>query len=158
MLNWYIQQGPERPIYMVQREPLVRASTAYPRAAMEAAFGPGRFGCQLDYMAALALAEEFDHWILYGIGQPYVADPYGAAAEQWVRLHRTFLWWLRLARARDVQLTWAGPNMFRPDIRGGDAPPETPLIAAYGYDMGSDLDAAMAEQRGGFAWSDVTPA
>lgn len=146
VLNWYALQGPERPIYMVERHPLIRASVPYPREAMEAQFGAGRFGCQLDYMAALALSEGFDRWILYGVGQPYVADPYGAKAEKWFRLHCTFLWWLRLARERGVEIVFDGPNMFHPDLRGSEEPPEEPLPHAYGYDAPVKADQYHAAQ------------
>lgn len=136
VLAWYMKQGPERPIYMVDREPTIPASVAYPIAAMEAQFGTGYFGCQLDYMAALALSEGFDRWILYGIGQPYVQDRQAARAQTWFRFHRTFLHWLRLALDRGVEIVLDGPNMFTADVIRDPAHVIEPHLGRYGYDMG----------------------
>lgn len=140
VLAWYMKQGRERPIYMCQVEPEIMGSVAYPKAAMEAEFGVGRFGCQLDYMAALALHEGFDTFVLYGIGAPYINDPFSESATKWFHFHRTFLWWLRLARERGVDIVFDGPNMFRPEIRGDDPPPEAPMAGSYGFDMGVSLN------------------
>lgn len=147
---WYTRQGTERPIYLVEPHPDIRGSVAYPRAEMEAAFGRGRFGCQLDYLAALALAEGFNRWILYGIGQPYVADPASSKATKWLRAHRSFLWWLRLARARGVAIVFDGPSMFTADLFGEMPPSDDPMTGAYGYDMESDFEHYQTIQREGF--------
>jgi hypothetical protein len=137
---WYTRQGNERPIYMVETHPEIMGSVAYPRAEMEAQFGAGHFGCQLDYMGALALHEGFDRWILYGIGQPYVTDPHTSKAGKWLQFHRSFLWWMRLARDRGVEIVFDGPNMFTPELFGNEPPRELPMSGAYGYDMQSDFE------------------
>lgn len=126
VLAWYMKQGPERPIYLCQHEPSIPGSVAYPIAAVEAAFpeGIGRFGCQVDYMIALALLEGVTRIILYGVGQPYVADPNGEKARKWFKFHGTALWWIGFAQARGVEIVYDGPNMLRPHE------------GRYGYDMG----------------------
>lgn len=154
VLEWYAKQGPERPIYLAVQDPIVSASVAYPRDQVKATIpdSGGRFGCQLDYMAALALMEGFDRWILYGVGQPYVAEPQSKRAETWLRKHGTFLWWLQTAHARGVEIVYDGPNLFHPDVFGALDPPR-PLDGDYGYDMQSDQDFAQinATRREGFA-------
>src|SRR5574341_996659 len=77
VLNWYYRQGSERPIYMTQRYPNILASRAYPIERMTEQFGLGYFRCQLDYMAAMALDEGFDRWILYGKAINYIAKRAG---------------------------------------------------------------------------------
>jgi hypothetical protein len=148
---WYTRQGNERPIYLVETHPEIMGSVAYPKAAMEAEFGAGRFGCQLDYMAALALSEGFDRWILYGMGQPYVSDPGSSKARKWLTAHYSFLWWMRLARQRGVEIVFDGPNMFTPELYGNEPPREQPMSGAYGYDMQSDFEHYTRVQREGFA-------
>lgn len=139
VLAWYHRQGSERPIYLTQRYPQIIGSRAYPIDAMSEAFGTGYFGCQLDYMGALALHEGFDHWILYGVGQPYVSDRTGQKAQHWWKHHGTFLYWLRLAQSRGVTITLdtAESNMFTHDVIADTEryPTPAPLTSRYGYDM-----------------------
>jgi hypothetical protein len=151
VFGWYTRQGNERPIYMCETHPSIMGSVAYPRAEMEALFGAGRFGCQLDFMAALALAEGFGRWILYGVGQPYVAEPESSKAAKWLKAHRSFLWWMRLARSRGVEIVFDGPNMFTPELFGNEPVREEPMAGAYGYDMRSDFEHYTQVQREGFA-------
>lgn len=148
---WYCRQGNERPIYMCETHPEIMGSVAYPRAQMEAEFGAGHFGCQLDYMAALALHEGFDRWILYGVGQLYVNDPHSSKAAKWRRFHSSFLWWLREARRRGVEIVFDGPNMFTPELFGNDPVRDEPMTGAYGYDMHSDFEHYNTVQREGVA-------
>lgn len=135
---WYQRQGPERPIYLAEpaHVPEVRASVPYPRAAMEAEFGAGHFGCQMDFMVALALHEQFERIIFYGAGWPYVSDPTSKAAQKWYRLHKTVLWWIHQAHDRNVEIVLDGPSMLAADLHGNDPPPEDLLPGAYGYEMG----------------------
>lgn len=151
VLNWYYQQGRERPIYLCDTHPAVMGSVAYPLAAVKAAIpeSAGRFGCQLDYMAALAEMEGFDRWILYGVGQPYVDEPHGRRAARWFEKHQSFLWWLHRARARGVEVVYDGPNMFHPDVRG-EAPPPEPYTGDYGYDMQTDFEHFTQVQAEGY--------
>lgn len=125
ILEWYGRQGRERPIYMTQTHPGIIGSVPYPLAAMKAAFpkSVGRYGCQLDYMMALALSEGFERIIFYGCGQPYVSEPNSPAARKWWARHGSMLWWMGLAEARGVELLYDGPCINRPF--DGD----------YGYDM-----------------------
>lgn len=140
VLAWYHKQGSERPIYLTTRHPSIIGSQAYPIERITAQFGAEYFGCQLDYMGALALDEGFTHWILYGIGQPYTADRTGDRARHWFKHHGTFLYWLRLAKARGVEFIFDTPasNMFTAgmieDEERYPTPPPSPL--RYGYDMG----------------------
>lgn len=60
VLDWYLKQGSERPIYFTKRYLNIIASQAYPIHTITAQFGAHYFGCQLDYMGALALHEGFD--------------------------------------------------------------------------------------------------
>jgi hypothetical protein len=124
ILGWYEKQGPERPIYFTDHIPSVRASTVYPLAEMKARFGGGRFGCQLDYMMALALSEGFERIIFYGNGAPYVDDPSSDKARKYITRHCSVLYWIGRAEATGVEVVFDGPSMFRPF--DGD----------YGYDMG----------------------
>lgn len=140
VLNWYYKQGSERPIYFTEQYPNILASRAYPIERITAQFGADRFGCQLDYMAALALEEGFDRWILYGIGQPYCRDRTSDAARKWWSFHGSFLYWLRLANKRGVEILFDTPasNLITPEMLLDEAtyptPPPNPL--RYGYDMG----------------------
>ena len=127
VLAWYEKQGPERPIYTADRIPSVRASVAYPREAMVAQFGAGRFGCQLDYMMALALSEGFSRIIFSGVGAPYVTATTEAEIAQrrkWWERHASVLYWMGRAEDRGVELVYDGPCMNRP------------FDGQYGYDMG----------------------
>lgn len=140
VLSWYYKQGSERPIYFTQQYRDILASRAYPIERMTEQFGAHYFGCQLDYMGALALDEGFDRWILYGIGQPYVTDRDGERARRWFKHHGTFLYWLRLATARGVEIVLDTPasNMFTLEMIADEAryPTPAPLTQRYGYDMG----------------------
>ena len=124
ILDWYAKQGPERPIYFAHHLPSVRASTLYPIEAIEARFGTGRFGCQLDYMLALALYEGFQRIIFYGCGQPYVAAPESDQAKHWLFHHHTIWYWMGRAEASGVELIFDGPCM------------NAPRTTRYGYEMG----------------------
>lgn len=140
VLAWYHKQGSERPIYMTRRYPTIIGSCAYPIERMTETFGLGYFGCQLDYMGALALEEGFETWILYGIGQPYAADRTSKRAQHWFAHHGTFLYWLRLATARGVEIVFDRPetNMLTAAMIADEAQYPTPAICPlrYGYDMG----------------------
>jgi hypothetical protein len=139
VLAWYYKQGSERPIYFTQKYRDILASQAYPIERMTEKFGANYFGCQLDYMGALALEEGFERWILYGIGQPYVKERGGARADHWFKHHGTFLYWLRLARKQGVEIVLDTPesNMFSLDMIADDVtwPTPAPLATRYGYDM-----------------------
>jgi hypothetical protein len=139
VLAWYLKQGRERPIYFTHRYQEIPASRAYPIRRITERFGLGYFGCQLDYMGALALDEGFDRWILYGIGQPYTADRTSARARHWLAHHGTFLYWLRLARARGVEIVLDTPasNLFTAELIDDPErmPTPPPLATRYGYDM-----------------------
>ncbi len=144
VLAWYHKQGSERPIYMTTHYPQILASRAYPIERITETFGTGYFGCQLDYMAALALEEGFDRWILYGIGQPYCHDRTSDAAEKWWHFHGTFLYWLRLANKRGVEILFDTPasNLITPDMILDEAhyPTPPPNPRRYGYDMGAEFE------------------
>lgn len=142
VLAWYMRQGRERPIYLTEMHPDIIGSVAYPIDEMEAQFGTGRFGCQLDYMGALALSEGFDRWILYGVGQPYVTEPTSERARKWFKFHRTFLYWLRLALDRGVEIVLDGPNMFTRDVIMDESIVIEPHVGRYGYNMGVTADQA----------------
>lgn len=139
VLAWYYKQGSERPIYFTEQYPDIIASRAYPIERMTEQFGLGHFGCQLDYMAAMALDEGFDRWILYGIGQPYCHDRTSEKAMKWFQHHSTFLYWLRLANTRGVEIVFdtRASNLLTPEMILDEAryptPPPNPL--RYGYDM-----------------------
>lgn len=124
ILFWYQKQGPERPIYFAEPVPSVRACRVFPVAELEAEFGTGRFGCQLDYMMALALHEKFERIIFYGTGQPYCANPETKEARKWWSKHATVLHWMGRAEERGVELVYDGPCM------------NAPLQRRYGLEMG----------------------
>lgn len=157
VLAWYHKQGSERPIYLIDHVPQIIGSRAYPIDHITATCGAGYFGCQLDYMAALALDEGFDTWILYGIGQPYVANRTGPRAQHWYKHHATFLYWLRKATADGVRIIYDTPasNMITPamiaDVETYPNPRPSPL--RYGYDMGVEhiRDAQTADYPFGLA-------
>lgn len=155
VLAWYHKQGSERPIYMIERYPSVLASRAYPITRMAEQFGAGYFGCQLDYMAAMAMDEGFDRWILYGIGQPYCQDREGEGAKKWWAHHRTFLYWLRKANAAGVELIFdtRESNLMTPEMIFDTEryPTPEPLTWRYGYDMGVEQRDIRAEQRAEYA-------
>lgn len=146
VLDWYMRQGSERPIYLTERHPDIIGSVAYPIDAIETALdAKGRFGCQLDYMAALALHEQFDVWILYGIGQPYAKDREGKHAHHYFTHHGQFpFYWLRRAIKAGVTLVFDTPesNLITMDmIRDEEKYPTPPLREGrYGYDMHEGID------------------
>lgn len=151
VLAWYTRQGNERPIYMVETHPEIIGSVPYPVEAMTEAFPEGRWGCQLDYMAAMALHEGFDHWVLDGIGAPYVREPDSKRAQTWMRLHGTFLYWLRLALNAGVTLEPNGPNIFTRDVLFDTEkyPTPPPHEGRYGYDMNVSVDQYLHVQSEG---------
>lgn len=140
VLAWYYKQGSERPIYFTERDPNIIGSRTYPIDRITQTFGTGYFGCQHDYLGALALEEGFDRWILYGVGQPYAKDRTSERARHWYRHHCSFLYWLRLATARGVEIIFDTPdsNMISAEMIADEdqypTPPPSPL--RYGYDMG----------------------
>lgn len=144
VLAWYYKQGSERPIYLTEREPNIIGSKAYPIERMTEKFGLGYFGCQLDYMVAMALDEGFERLILYGIGEPYTNDREGKKAKHWMRHHGTFLCWLRKAIAEGVDVVFDTPESnivtyeMIADKETWPAPPPQPL--RYGYDMSVDSE------------------
>ena len=144
VLAWYLKQGSERPIYLTRRVPEIIGSREYPIDRLTEKFPEGvkYLGCQLDYMGMLALDEEFERWILYGVGQPYTEDRAGARAKHWFKHHGTFLYWLRLAKSRGVDIVLDTPesNMFTHEMIADEAnwPTPPPNPARYGYDMGVD--------------------
>ena len=144
VLAWYHKQGSERPIYLTEREPNILGSQAYPIDRMTAKFGLGHFGCQLDYMAAMALDEGFERWFLYGIGQPYTDDREGPRAKHWLKHHGTFLYWLRLATAQGVDIVLDTPesNIITPEMIADEEkwPTPAPYPMRYGYDMSVDSE------------------
>jgi hypothetical protein len=149
VLAWYHKQGSERPIYMTTRYPQIIGSRAYPIEAITEQFGANYFGCQLDYMGALALQEGFGRWILYGIGQPYCTDRTGERAQKWFHYHSTFLYWLRLANAKGVEIIFdtRESNLLTPEmlLDPTQYPTPAPLTYRYGYDMGVERDRVVAE-------------
>lgn len=155
VLDWYHKQGSERPIYFTTHYPQILASRAYPIERITAQFGASYFGCQLDYMGALALEEGFDRWILYGIGQPYVQDRQGQKARHWLAHHGTFLYWLRLAQARGVEIVLDTPasNMFSLEMIADTEtyPTPAPLTSRYGYDMSVPYQAIEAQRGAEYA-------
>jgi hypothetical protein len=106
-------------------------------------------------MAALALSEGFDRWILYGIGQPYVTDRTGPQAAKWYHYHSTFLHWLRLANARGVEILFDTPasNLITPAmvLDRDQYPTPAPNPLRYGYDMG--IERTAAAQVDGYAYA-----
>jgi len=142
VLSWYMRQGNERPIYLTETHPDIMGSVAYPVDEMVAEFGSGRFGCQLDYLGALALHEGFDRWILYGLGQPYVSEPHSKRAAKHYKFHKTFLYWLRLALDRGVEIVFDGPNMFNREVilDTEHYPTPAPHVGRYGYDMSVSIE------------------
>lgn len=144
VLAWYHKQGSERPIYMTERERDIIGSVSYPIERMTEKFGLGYFGCQLDYMAALALDEGFERWFLYGIGNPYVDDRDGKAAKHWMRHHGTFLYWLRKAKAEGVDIVLDTPesNLVSHEMIDDEEKWPTPAAQPlrYGYDMSVDSE------------------
>jgi hypothetical protein len=149
---WYTRQGNERPILLgARRTPRLWAASRIPERRWKPNFGAGRFGCQLDYMAALALSEGFDRWILYGMGQPYVSDP-GLIQGAQVAQGALFVSLVDApGAAAGVEIVFDGPNMFTPELYGNEPPREQPMTGAYGYDMRSDFEHYTRVQREGFA-------
>lgn len=158
VLDWYLKQGSERPIYMIQQYRQIIGSRAYPIDHMTATFGAGYFGCQLDYMAALALDEGFDTWILYGIGQPYAADRTSPQAQHWLKHHGTFLYWLRQAKASGVEIIFDTPasNMITAEMIADEEqyPTPAPNPLRYGYDMGLASEYGRSGQSAEYAFAE----
>lgn len=79
-------------------------------------------------------------------------DRTGEYARRWFKHHGTFLYWLRLAQARGVEIVLDTPasNMFTLDVIADEeqypTPPPSPL--RYGYDMSAEL--STAAQHEGF--------
>ena len=141
--------------YLTKQVRQIIGSQAYPIERITAAFGSEYFGCQLDYMGALALDEGFDTWILYGVGQPYVKDRVGKLAQHWYAHHCTFLYWLRLAVARGVEIVLDTPdsNMITLEMIADEQryPTPPPLATRYGYDMGVEQHSIRDAMREDYA-------
>ena len=147
VLAWYHQQGNERPIYMISKVREIIGSERYPIEMVEQEFGiegVQQLGCQYDFMGAIALHEKFERWILYGAGQPYCEDREGEQAMHWLKHHKSFIYWLRLARKRGVDIVFDTPesNMFTDEMIDDEQkyPMPVPLKARYGYDMQVDSE------------------
>jgi len=155
VLNWYYKQGAERPIYFTEKYPDIIASRAYPIERITEKYGASYFGCQLDYMAAMALDEGFGRWILYGVGQLYVADRDGDRAKKWMQHHGTFLYWLRLAQKLGVEIVLDTPasNLITLEMVADDEqfPTPEPRQARYGYDMGLPIESVKENLMAEFA-------
>ncbi len=142
VLDWYYRQGSERPIYLTEKHPDIIGSVAYPVDDIETRLdAKGRFGCQLDYMAALAFDEGFDTWILYGIGQPYARDRESKQASHYLKHHGMFpFYWLRRAYKQGVTIVLDVPesNVITLDMITDEERYPTPdlLPQRYGFDMG----------------------
>ncbi len=144
VLAWYHKQGNERPIYLCEAVREIIGSRSYPIDHIADKYGLGHFGCQLDYMAAMAHDEEFERWILYGIGNPYVDDREGVRAKHWFKHHATFLYWLRKATKDGIDIVFDTPEsnivsyeMIADEEKYPTPPPSTPR---YGYDMSVDSE------------------
>lgn len=150
VLEWYIKQGNERPIYMTERSPAIMGSVPYPIDTIVEEFGGEYFGCQLDYMAALALHEGFTHWYLYGIGQPYTKDRESWKAKNWFQRHGTFLYWLRLAVSRGVYIIMdtVESNLITKEMILDEEkwPTPPPMTTRYGYNMNVGYERLGEEQ------------
>jgi hypothetical protein len=155
VLSWYYLQGSERPIYFTKQYPDILASRAYPIEAITEEFGANYFGSQLDYMGALALSEGFDRWILYGVGQPYCRERESAATKKWWHYHGTFMYWLRMANKRGVEILFDTPasNLITPEMLLDEEryPTPSPLKYRYGYDMGTGSSERVAAEMGEYA-------
>lgn len=126
ILAWYQKQGSERPIYFAEDVQGVPAAKRYPLEAVcdHVGVGAERFGCQMDYMMALAMLEGFERIIFYGCGEPYVKDPNSPEARKWFQRHSSVFYWMGRAEERGIELLFDGPCINRP------------FDGKYGYDMG----------------------
>jgi hypothetical protein len=149
---WYTRQGNERPIYLVETHPEIMGSVAYPKATMEAAFGARavRVSARL-HGRARAVMKASTAGFSTAWGNPTSAIRTHRRRAKWLNAHYSFLWWMRLARQRGVEIVFDGPNMFTPELYGNEPPREQPMSGAYGYDMQSDFEHYTRVQREGFA-------
>lgn len=99
--QWYRAQGADRPIYMQNTHPHVRASTEFPWRELQAEFPvlenfstglePCRvFTCMIDWMIAFAIHQGFKRFILNGIGV--------ASSLEHQILHKGIMYWMGFVR------------------------------------------------------------
>lgn len=116
---WMQTQDPSKPIYMIQPQPDIPGSVAYPLADMAARFFPGEpipyFTSTISYMLALAIAEGFTEISLYGIDL--------AADKEYAFERPAAEYLIGVARGRGITVT----------IAAGSALLKTDRL--YGYDQ-----------------------
>lgn len=116
-LAWMAQL--DRPIYMVDAVEGLPKSVTYPRAEMEARYGPYFFTSTLSWMFAMALEQHPQEIGLWGVDM--------AATEEYGLQRPGCHYFVMLAKERGIKIT---------------VPPESDLLkppAAYGYVMGSPM-------------------
>lgn len=112
---WYqTLPGPEssafRPLWMLEKDPLVPASVVFDWQRVLHAFppAPGEVGswftCQVDWMIAYAVLAGYEHIILHGHGVSQ--EPKHMVA------HRGILHWVTLARERGITVTIVPPSWY----------------------------------------------
>ena len=106
---WYRQQpAGHRPIFLLDHDPDIPASVAFPRAdvqAVYARYGDGAdrmFTCQVDWMMAYALLLGYAHIVLDGIGVKNTPTHR--------RSHEGIWYWIGFARASGVRVEVVAPS------------------------------------------------
>lgn len=98
--EWY--RGQSKPVYRLERDPLIPSSLAYPFAEIAEFFRTRRFGLQLDYMLALAIFEGFERIELVWF---HMREREYAGAQT--------LFWLGQAQARGVEVVIHGDSALQ---------------------------------------------
>lgn len=98
-----------RPVWMLEKDPSIPASVVFPwKFVLEQFPIDGEAGswmtCQVDWMAAYAILERYEHIILHGHGVS--REPAHMVA------HRGILYWIAVARERGIKVTIVPPSWY----------------------------------------------
>jgi hypothetical protein len=107
--DWYQRQTGGRPIYLIDTDPSIPDSVAFPRDAVQRAFPEfgdlcTQFTVSVDWLIAFALMEGFERIVLNGIGTRFDPD---------FQYEHMGIWhWLGFARGRGVDVVIEGPSCY----------------------------------------------
>jgi hypothetical protein len=146
VLAWYHKQGSERPIYLTEREPTIIGSVhvsdrAHDREVRSRAV---RMPARLHGRDARARRRASNGGFCMASVSPTHDDREGVKARHWLKHHGTFLYWLRLAKSRGVDIVFDTPesNILTDEMIADEDtwPTPNPQPLRYGYDMSVDSE------------------
>ena len=132
-VEWYIKQGPDRPIYFQKHQPDIPGSKVFPREEIQQFFatpkGPNRyFSCTVTWQIAFAIYEGFERIELWGFA---LSDSKPNASDCYTHERPCFFYWVKQARDRGIEVVYQPEVMKIPFVPGD---PDTYDGLLYGYE------------------------